>query len=119
VAPLLWHHIAKDEDVAPAWDAVRLAKPPLWEETPGIWDLRDESVPGGLDPICPSNRRSFGGLEGQNLRLLWHVLMFVDAYALHGLFGRTSQKEPCQKREALMTKAFHAILYPCCGSPAL
>ena len=60
-------------------------------KTPGIWDLRDESVPGGLDPIRPSNRR-------QNLRLLWHVLMFVDAYAVHGLFGRTSQKKNHAKK---------------------
>lgn len=57
----LWHHITQDEDVAPAWVAVWLAKPPLWERRQGF---------GTGDPRWTG---------GPNLRLLWHVLMFVDA----------------------------------------
>jgi hypothetical protein len=45
VAPLSWHHIAKDEDVAPALVAIRLAKPPLWERRQGFGTWETSQCP--------------------------------------------------------------------------
>jgi hypothetical protein len=57
--------------------------------------------------MCPSNRTSFADWRAKAYALLWDG---SDAHGcVDGLFGRTSQKEPTQKRKALMTKRFNAI----------
>lgn len=116
MAPLLWHHIAKDEDVAPAraWAAVPVGKATRSGNTPGIWDLRDESVIRWYSYTVPLTGTCLVDWRAKTYPCYGIVLMFVDAHGCAWVpmvfSGGLESERTMLKKEGADDKAFQC--YP-------